>query len=40
MFSHCDIVGKRFPICHVHVSDCIVEVSSQLSLISLGKKKL
>ncbi|XP_042408638.1 uncharacterized protein LOC121997997 isoform X1 [Zingiber officinale] len=27
-FSHCDIVGKRFPICHVHVSDCIVEVSS------------
>ncbi|XP_074583426.1 uncharacterized protein LOC141839550 isoform X2 [Curcuma longa] len=28
MFSRCDIVGKRFPICHVHVSDCIVEVSS------------
>ncbi|CAL9170517.1 unnamed protein product [Musa hybrid cultivar] len=27
-FSHCDIVGKRFPICHVHVNDCIVEVSS------------
>ncbi|CAD5180764.1 unnamed protein product [Musa acuminata subsp. malaccensis] len=27
-FSHCDIVGKRFPICHVHVNDYVVEVSS------------
>ncbi|WOK97489.1 hypothetical protein Cni_G06197 [Canna indica] len=27
-FSHCNIVGKRFPICHVHVNDCIIEVSS------------
>ncbi|XP_039124004.1 poly(A) polymerase I-like isoform X2 [Dioscorea cayenensis subsp. rotundata] len=27
-FSRCDIVGKRFPICHVHVKDSIVEVSS------------
>ncbi|XP_042500682.1 uncharacterized protein LOC122078662 [Macadamia integrifolia] len=28
LFSHCQIVGKRFPICHVHVKDTIVEVSS------------
>ncbi|KAM4120224.1 hypothetical protein ACJW30_03G115900 [Castanea mollissima] len=27
-FSRCEIVGKRFPICHVHVNDTIVEVSS------------
>ncbi|XP_010550754.1 PREDICTED: uncharacterized protein LOC104821535 [Tarenaya hassleriana] len=27
-FSRCEIVGKRFPICHVHVGDDIVEVSS------------
>ncbi|XP_077212165.1 uncharacterized protein LOC143847272 [Tasmannia lanceolata] len=27
-FSQCEIVGKRFPICHVHVDDSIVEVSS------------
>ncbi|XP_054805876.1 uncharacterized protein LOC129308635 isoform X2 [Prosopis cineraria] len=27
-FSWCEIVGKRFPICHVHVDDTIVEVSS------------
>ncbi|KAI3759550.1 hypothetical protein L6452_07442 [Arctium lappa] len=27
-FSWCEIVGKRFPICHVHVGDDIVEVSS------------
>ncbi|XP_057972053.1 uncharacterized protein LOC131160410 isoform X2 [Malania oleifera] len=27
-FSHCEIVGKRFPICHVHIDDAIVEVSS------------
>ncbi|KAK1259770.1 hypothetical protein QJS04_geneDACA015376 [Acorus gramineus] len=28
LFSHCEIVGRRFPICHVHVDDYIVEVSS------------
>nr|GFC86661.1 polynucleotide adenylyltransferase family protein [Tanacetum cinerariifolium] len=27
-FSRCEIVGKRFPIFHVHVGDDIVEVSS------------
>ncbi|XP_072958449.1 uncharacterized protein [Typha angustifolia] len=27
-FSRCEIVGKRFPICHVHVNDSTVEVSS------------
>ncbi|CAH2044218.1 unnamed protein product [Thlaspi arvense] len=27
-FSSCEIVGRRFPICHVHVGDDIVEVSS------------
>lgn len=27
-FSRCQIVGRRFPICHVHVDDTIVEVSS------------
>lgn len=25
-FSRCEIVGRRFPICHVHVGDDIVEV--------------
>lgn len=25
-FSWCEIVGKRFPICHVHVEDTIVGV--------------
>ncbi len=25
-FSWCEIVGKRFPICHVHIDDTIVEV--------------
>ncbi|XP_068666937.1 uncharacterized protein [Aristolochia californica] len=28
IFSRCEIVGKRFPICHVHVNDTIIEVSS------------
>ncbi|XP_010538159.1 PREDICTED: uncharacterized protein LOC104812601 isoform X2 [Tarenaya hassleriana] len=28
VFPSCLIVGKRFPICHVHVDDTIVEVSS------------
>ncbi|KAK3018252.1 hypothetical protein RJ639_004487, partial [Escallonia herrerae] len=27
-FPRCEVVGKRFPICHVHVDDTIVEVSS------------
>nr|XP_016510257.1 PREDICTED: poly(A) polymerase I-like isoform X2 [Nicotiana tabacum] len=27
-FSHCEIVGRRFPICHVHVDTEVVEVSS------------
>ncbi|KAM7269796.1 hypothetical protein ACFE04_025293 [Oxalis oulophora] len=27
-FNQCEIVGRRFPICHVHVDDTIVEVSS------------
>ncbi|XP_027920697.1 uncharacterized protein LOC114178797 [Vigna unguiculata] len=27
-FPWCDIVGKRFPICHVHMDGTIVEVSS------------
>ncbi|XP_062156099.1 uncharacterized protein LOC133863939 isoform X2 [Alnus glutinosa] len=27
-FAQCEIVGKRFPICHVHAIDTVVEVSS------------
>uniref|UniRef100_A0A5B7ATI3 Polynucleotide adenylyltransferase n=2 Tax=Davidia involucrata TaxID=16924 RepID=A0A5B7ATI3_DAVIN len=27
-FPRCEIVGKRFPICHVHIDDSVVEVSS------------
>ncbi|CAM8973842.1 hypothetical protein QQ045_028455 [Rhodiola kirilowii] len=27
-FPRCEIVGKRFPICHVHIGDTVVEVSS------------
>ncbi|KAM6594783.1 hypothetical protein CsatA_002486 [Cannabis sativa] len=27
-FSWCEIVGKRFPICHVHLDETIIEVSS------------
>lgn len=27
-FPRCQVVGKRFPICHVHVNDTIIEVSS------------
>ncbi|KAL6972977.1 hypothetical protein U1Q18_027151 [Sarracenia purpurea var. burkii] len=27
-FSRCDIVGRKFPICHVHIEDTVVEVSS------------
>lgn len=28
IFSRCEIVGRRFPICHVHVNDITLEVSS------------
>ncbi|XWS60209.1 hypothetical protein CRYUN_Cryun07bG0015600 [Craigia yunnanensis] len=28
VFSRCERIGRRFPICHVHVGDTIVEVSS------------
>lgn len=35
-FSQCEIVGKRFPICHVHIDDTIVEVSS----FSTSRRKL
>ncbi|KAK7350732.1 hypothetical protein VNO77_09639 [Canavalia gladiata] len=28
VFSWCEIVGKRFPVCHVHMDGTIVEVSS------------
>ncbi|CAL9231325.1 unnamed protein product [Arabidopsis halleri] len=27
-FPRCEIVGRRFPICHVHIGDDLVEVSS------------
>lgn len=27
-FPRCEVVGRRFPICHVHVNNTIVEVSS------------
>ncbi|PSR84614.1 Poly(A) polymerase [Actinidia chinensis var. chinensis] len=27
-FPRCEVVGRRFPICHVHVDDTIIEVSS------------
>ncbi|KAH9329312.1 hypothetical protein KI387_001420, partial [Taxus chinensis] len=27
-FSRCNIIGRRFPICHVHIKKSIVEVSS------------
>lgn len=34
-FPRCEIVGRRFPICHVHVDDVIVEVSS---FTTMGRK--
>ncbi|KNA10802.1 hypothetical protein SOVF_140960 [Spinacia oleracea] len=34
-FPQCEIVGKRFPICHVHISDHVIEVSS----FSTGQQK-
>lgn len=39
-FPHCVIVGKRFPICHVHVADCIVEVSSFSTVAKQSMSKL
>ncbi|KAA3460553.1 CCA-adding enzyme isoform X2 [Gossypium australe] len=27
-FSRCEIIGRRFPICHVHMDDTVVEVCS------------
>jgi tRNA nucleotidyltransferase/poly(A) polymerase len=27
-FPRCEIVGRRFPICHVHIGDDLIEVSS------------
>ncbi|KAI7749182.1 hypothetical protein M8C21_028237, partial [Ambrosia artemisiifolia] len=30
-FPRCEIVGRRFPICHVHVDDAIVEVGPLFS---------
>lgn len=30
-FTRCEIVGRRFPICHVHVDDAIVEVGTLFS---------
>lgn len=31
-FPRCEIVGRRFPICHVHIGDDLVEVSLLSSL--------
>ncbi|XP_038702912.1 CCA-adding enzyme isoform X2 [Tripterygium wilfordii] len=39
-FHQCEIVGKRFPICHVHVNDSLVEVSSFSTSAGKGGKKL
>ncbi|XP_024929047.3 uncharacterized protein LOC107417975 isoform X3 [Ziziphus jujuba] len=39
-FSWCEIVGKRFPICHVHIDDAIVEVSSFSTSASNFKRDL
>ncbi|KAM1209427.1 hypothetical protein FF1_015128 [Malus domestica] len=30
-FSWCEIVGKRFPICHVHIGDTVIESGRNLS---------
>ncbi|KAF3430924.1 hypothetical protein FNV43_RR25654 [Rhamnella rubrinervis] len=38
-FLNCEIVGKRFPICHVHIKDTIVEVSSFSTCGSMSRKK-
>ncbi|PON91809.1 Poly A polymerase [Trema orientale] len=38
-FPNCEIVGKRFPICHVHVYDTAVEVSSFSTCGSTSSKK-
>lgn len=39
-FPRCEIVGKRFPICHVHVADCIVEVSSFSTVARQSRRNL
>ncbi|KAG6712401.1 hypothetical protein I3842_05G100900 [Carya illinoinensis] len=39
-FVRCEIVGKRFPICHVHVYDTIVEVSSFSTSVGKSSWKL
>ncbi|XP_050377235.1 uncharacterized protein LOC126794530 [Argentina anserina] len=37
-FSWCEVVGRRFPICHVHVGDTVVEVFSfSISARSFGR---
>ncbi|XP_062027661.1 uncharacterized protein LOC133743671 isoform X1 [Rosa rugosa] len=37
-FSWCQVVGRRFPICHVHIGDTVVEVSSfSISARSFGR---
>ncbi|KAM5571565.1 hypothetical protein ABKV19_011909 [Rosa sericea] len=37
-FSWCEVVGRRFPICHVHIGDTVVEVSSfSISARSFGR---
>ncbi|KAL9231577.1 hypothetical protein vseg_006788 [Gypsophila vaccaria] len=39
-FKHSEIVGKRFPICHVHIGDHVVEVSSFNSGLRRSNRKL
>lgn len=34
-FSWCEIVGKRFPICHVHMDNSIVEVCPLVMLLAI-----
>ncbi|CAH2034125.1 unnamed protein product [Thlaspi arvense] len=37
VFTQCQIVGRRFPICHVYVDDIIIEVSSFSTSARTGK---
>ncbi|XP_056867173.1 uncharacterized protein LOC108834760 isoform X2 [Raphanus sativus] len=37
VFPRCQIVGRRFPICHVYVDDIIIEVSSFSTSARTGK---
>ncbi|CAO2829672.1 unnamed protein product [Amaranthus hypochondriacus] len=37
-FPRCEIVGKRFPICHVHVADYVIEVSSFSTIARKSKR--